>query len=125
MAPETLVTATIMAPLCLQCGMPLNNMQETYQRVMQEVGPAGLLASRTAAVGFEQGVYEWLHKARLCCRVNLSRSAADSRLRFALPVSTPFVDVRRDTKDGAPPVVLHTDGTTRIHEHPPREWLEP
>ena len=119
-------TSTLMAPLCFQCGMPLNNAQDAYERVMQETGPAGLLpASVSDDPTFHQRVFAWLRKDRLCCRVNLSRSAADSRLRFSLPPCTPFAKVHRDSKEGAPPVVVLTDGTTRIHERPPPEWLSP
>lgn len=118
-------TATLMPVLCLQCGMPLNNVQDAYERVMQEAQPAGRVhAAFDADPDFQQRLYKWLHKTRLCCRVNLSRSAADSRLRFAAPFTSTFVEVRRESKAQAPPVVVHTDGTTRIYEAPPKAWLE-
>ena len=116
-------TATLMPPVCLQCGMPLNNVQDTYERVLREVQPAGAAEALGADPLFLTHVFQWLHKTRLCCRVNLSRSAADSRLRFAAPFTSTFVNITRASRGDAVPVAMHTDGTTRIDEQPRPEWF--
>jgi DNA-directed RNA polymerase subunit N (RpoN/RPB10) len=105
-------TATIMPLVCSNCGMPVNNVQHAYETVM-DGQPAD------APADYEQQVYAWLLKDRLCCRVTLSRSAEDSRLKFTAPFQSSFVHIDRASKLGAPPVRVLTDGTTRIATLPP------
>lgn len=116
-------TATLMPPVCLQCGMPLNNVQDTYERVLREAQPAGAAEALGTRPEFLIRTFQWLHKTRLCCRVNLSRSAADSRLRFAPPFTSTFVNIVRASRGDAVPVAMFTDGTTRIDDHPRPEWF--
>lgn len=97
-------TTRVMPLRCFQCGMPVGNRQEAYERLKatMDVG------------GDERSIYDALGVVRPCCRVVLSRAAVDLRLHFAAPYSGPFVRIERARRADAPSVVLPTDGTTTV-----------
>ena len=57
---------------CFQCGMPVNHKVQSYERLVQDENMTPLQA------------YISLGVVRPCCRVVLSRSAEDCRLRRLL-----------------------------------------
>jgi DNA-directed RNA polymerase subunit N (RpoN/RPB10) len=101
---------------CFNCGMGVNHLQNSYEATMAD-------APEDADPNYERRVYEALGLVRDCCRVVLSRCVEDPRLRAGAPLVGTFTEIRRATREEAPPVTLPTDGTTDILDWVPPEDL--
>lgn len=93
-------TATLMPPRCFQCGMLLNNKQTWYERHKPHMEPLAL--------------FEHMHMTMDCCRINISRAAADPRLHHDPPFQSTLVTITRASRLEAPATTMPTDGSTRV-----------
>ena len=97
-------TRRLMPLLCFQCGMPLNNKQQTYDVAVRE----GIDTE-----GFsKEALFTQLRLDRNCCRVTMAFSADDTRLhRVAKPSST-FVPIHRASNLESAVYTVRADGTS-------------
>lgn len=92
-------TRRLMPLLCFQCGMPLNNKQQTFDDAVD------------TDCSKEQ-LFERLHLVRNCCRVTMAFSADDTRLhRIRTPAST-FVPIYRASNLESAVYTVRADGTS-------------
>ena len=86
--------------MCFQCGMPLNNRQQTFDDTIS------LDDGRT-----KEAVFEALCIKRPCCRVAMAFSADDTRLhRVAAPMRT-FVTISKASKLDSAVYTVKADGS--------------
>lgn len=89
----------LMPVVCFQCGMPLNNRQVTFERLLREPGAT------------PKDVFERMGVHSLCCRVNLNTASEDTRLLPREPTRVSFTQPKVYTR-GSALVTLRTDGST-------------
>lgn len=96
-----MITRRLMPLLCFQCGMPLNNKQQTFDEL-----------TRNGSLGSKEAIFEHLHITRPCCRVTIRCSADDTRLhRQVVPRST-FVPIHRASKLESAVYTVKADGSS-------------
>ncbi len=91
-------TQRLLPLLCFSCGMPVNHKQTKFDELMLD-GVAALQA------------FEQLGVKRMCCRVVLSRTAVDPRLRRRFKEASGFVTIQKMPRIQKSYTLL-TDGST-------------
>ena len=80
-------TRRLMPLLCFQCGMPLNNRQQTFDdAVCSNDGRS------------KEEIFEAIQIRRACCRVAMAFSADDTRLHRAATAPSTFVPIYRASR---------------------------
>lgn len=100
------VSRRLVPVVCFNCGMPVNNKQQTYDE-------------RVRAGDAPEAIFEALDVRRSCCRIVLSRSAEDSRLDRPLPQRETFVHVHYASRLDAAPFTVRADGSTDLIDDSP------
>lgn len=99
-----LTTRRLMPLLCFQCGMPLNNKQQTFDLALRD---------NEDTPGFsKEELFKSMRLDRYCCRVTMAFSADDTRLhRNPTPPST-FVPIHRASKLESAVYTVRADGSS-------------
>lgn len=93
------VSMRLMPLLCFNCGMPVNNRQQTFDALLAE--------------GYKPvEIFEKLGVTSMCCRAVLSTAPDDTRLKRVLPKPTSFVQIHHASKLQTAPYTLYANGHT-------------